>query len=95
MLFCSDQHVAKNLVAMPQALCFGELFPKLIWLQNILKHWQAIKQSSWDVMSIWIKMDNVNDLTDELFAIRNNWTLIYMLFKKHKKLKQLSHFYYE
>ena len=36
-------------------------------------------------MSIWIKMDSKNDLTDELFAIRNNWTLIYMLFKKDYK----------
>ena len=48
-------------------------------------------------MSIWIKMDSKNDLTDELFAIRNNWTLIYMLLRKiiNNKLEQLSHCHYE
>lgn len=76
---------SQNPIMMPQASYCGESFSKLIWLQNTFKHWQTIKQSSWDVMSIWIKMDSKSDLTDELFAIRNNWTLIYMLFKKHYK----------
>lgn len=86
VLFCGDQTCVQNSLTMPEASCCGESFPKLVWLQNTLKHWQAIKQSSWDVMSIWIKMDNMNDLTDELFVIRNNRTLLYMLFNRHHKI---------
>lgn len=86
MLFCGDQTCVQNLLTIPQASCCGEAFPKLVWLQNTLKHWQAIKQSSWDVMSIWIKMDNINDLTDELFVIRNNRIPFYMLVNKHYKI---------